>query len=233
VTVVGRTGDEAGQTIASDDGAFALEDVAEGTYTVVAAAPNYRAAANVVAVQPPETRTAVSLLGTGSLVGKVARARDGSPLEAHIDLLNNCGAVAVECQSGKDGAFVIPDLLEGDYELIAVLAGYRAAPTPVAVRRGSTEVTRLDLTGVGHLYGAVSGPHGGWLPGVSVTLTDSSGKEVASTSTDDAGSYHFGGVPEGAYTVCVPSSARARATADVRVGSTLAIDLTLEAGRED
>ena len=59
----------------------------------------------------------------------------------------------------------------------------------------------VALVGMAHIYGAVEGPGGGWLPGVLLTLTDVSDRVVAITKTDAAGSYHFSCVPEGSYTV--------------------------------
>ncbi|MGO9660615.1 MAG: MFS transporter, partial [Acidimicrobiales bacterium] len=84
VTLVHPNGDEVGHTIAAEDGSFDLEDIEEGTYTLVAAAPNYRPAARVVALSHAETRAMVSLLGVGSLVVRIARARDGAAIAAEL-----------------------------------------------------------------------------------------------------------------------------------------------------
>ena len=51
VTLVTADGDEAGHAIAGSDGSFALGDMWEGTYTLVAAAPHFRPAASTVALR--------------------------------------------------------------------------------------------------------------------------------------------------------------------------------------
>ena len=55
----------------------------------------------------------------------------------------------------------------------------------------------VALVGMAHIYGAVEGPGGGWLPGVLLTLTDDSERVVAITKTDAAGSYHFSRLARG------------------------------------
>jgi hypothetical protein len=229
ITLVSPDGQEAGHAVASDDGSFTLPDVAEGTYTLVAVAPSYHPSARIVALKEPEANATVSLLEAGSLTGTVTRARNGSPLEAHLDLLNTGGGVAMQCQSGQDGTFLLPEVLEGDYQLVAHLSGYRSATVHVTLRRGAVQTTQLALTGIGHLYGAVSGPGGGWLPGVTVALIDDSGAKVATTSTDGAGSYHFADVLEGSYTLRVAAPGAATATVEVGAGTLVAADLTLDA----
>jgi hypothetical protein len=231
VTLVRANGEEVARAVSGVDGSYALAEIAEGTYTLVATAPDHRASASIVYVPTGNTGDgAITLLGLGSVTGAVVRAKDGSPLEARLELSNPNGGVAVQCLSAADGTFAIPDILEGDYDLAAELSGYRREVVRLGVQRGSTQAANLRLVGLGHLYGAVSSPRGGWLPGVAVTLVDLSGDAVAATSTDGAGSYHFPSVPEGPYTVRVPASgAAAIARVDVSVGATVAVDLLLAA----
>lgn len=229
VTLVGADGDEAGHAIAGEDGSFALGDVWEGTYTLIAAAPHFRPAASMVALKAEEATATVSLLGVGSLVGKVTMAKDGLPLAVEVDLVSPGGGLAAQCRTGNDGCFFFPDLLEGSYDLLVRSTGYRTETVAVVVDRTHTETIEIALVGQGHLYGAVSGPGGDWLPGSQVTLTDGSGEVVATTWTDDAGSYHFSDVPEGPYTVRATASSTAFSEVDMRAGSTIAVDLSLTA----
>jgi hypothetical protein len=87
------------------------------------------------------------------------------------------------------------------------------------------QTTDVELLGQGYLYGAVTGPGGGWLPDVHVTLTDRPGTVVATTGTDGAGSYHFSDVPEGWYTVSTTAGGTVASVVDIKPGSAIAADL--------
>jgi hypothetical protein len=226
VTLVHPNGDEVGHTTAAEDGTFDLDHVDEGTYTLVAVAPHYRPAASVVALGDREARASVRLLGVGSLVVRVARALDGVPLGAELELLNPEGGLTANCQTGDDGVAILPDLLEGDYELTVKRDNYLAANGPVVVRRGRTGTAEVHLVGLGHLYGAVLGPNGGWLPGLEVVLSDPSGAVMATTRTDAAGSYLFAAVTEGSYSVGVPL-ANVGTSVEVGAGSAVLADLVV------
>ena len=200
VTLVHPNGDEVGHTIAGEDGSFDLNDIEEGTYTLVAAAPHYRPAARVLALSHGETKAVVVLLGVGSLVVRVARSGR---------FTRGRGDRAAECRrrpggtgpDRSDGVSIVPDLLEGSYELIVRRDNYSPATGPVLIRRGRTGTAEVQLVGQGHLYGAVSGPDGGWVPDTRVALADRSGRVVGVTRTDGAGSYLFQAVAEGVHGV--------------------------------
>ena len=225
VTLVGPDGGEAGHAVTAGDGSFAVGDVSEGTYTVVAAAVHYRPTAAIVALRSGETNTSFALLGIGSLAGRVTRAMDGEPLGAEVELMSPSGGIAARCRTDERGGFVVSDLIEGPYQLTIESAGYRPESLRVVVKRGRPLAQDVALTGLGNLYGAVCGPEGGWVAHVDVALSDSSGRVVAVTTTDGAGSYHFPGVAEGTYSLSTPSGST-RAVA-VSPGSTVAADLTV------
>ena len=228
VTLVHPNGDEVGHTIAGEDGSFDLNDIEEGTYTLVAAAPHYRPAARVLALSHGETKAVVVLLGVGSLVVRVARARDGLPVAAEIELLNADGGLAAQVQTAPDGVSIVPDLLEGSYELIVRRDNYSPATGPVLIRRGRTGTAEVQLVGQGHLYGAVSGPDGGWVPDTRVALADRSGRVVGVTRTDGAGSYLFQAVAEGSYTVSAGSE-EAAVKVEISAGTAVQADIALPA----
>ncbi len=56
VTLVTTDGDEAGHAIAGSDGWFAVGDMREGIYTLIAAAPHFRPAASTFALSSEEAR---------------------------------------------------------------------------------------------------------------------------------------------------------------------------------
>jgi hypothetical protein len=177
------------------------------------------ARADAVAGDLPERRA------TGSLRVRVTGARDGSPLKAELALVNSEAEVLLRHWTGSDGELVVPDLAPGDYELVVQSLGYRPETMPVAVGPGATRAVEIGLVGVGHIYGAVAGPTGGWLPGVLVTLTDGSGTVVATTKSDNGGSFHFTRVPEGSYTLAAPAWAGAGSPIETGPGSVVGADV--------
>jgi hypothetical protein len=227
VTLVTADGDEAGHAIAGSDGSFAVGDVGEGTYTLIAAAPHFRPAASTFPLSSEEAAVMINLLGIGSITGKVTAAKDGAPMTVDIELVCRDGDVAAQYRTGKDGRFSLTDLVEGSYELVVPHGGYRTAEVPIVVDRGQTLTIDVAMVGVGHIYGAVTGPGGGWVPGAQVTLADGSGRVVATTGTDGAGSYRFSGIPEGPYTVHAPALGGAFSAVEVQAGSTVAADVNL------
>jgi hypothetical protein len=228
VTLVDSVGQEAGCVVAGKDGCFALVDLREGNYTLVAAAPTYRPSVNPVALQDGRADAAVTLVGIGSLVARVTRAKDGSALVAEIELRGPKDNPAMIASTDNDGNFTVTDLVEGNYTMLVRSAGYQDRKVPVTIRRAATEQTEVAMVGLGHLYGAVSGPGGGWLPGALVNLTDSSGRLISSAETDGAGSYHFAQLLEGSYNIVVVLPDGTAATeVNIEPGTAVLADVTL------
>jgi MFS family permease len=227
VTIVNSDGDEAGHAIAGSDGSFAVGDMWEGTYTLIAAAPHFRPTANAFTVGSAGVLAALCLTGIGSLAGKVTAAKDGQPMSVDIGLVSPDEGVSVQCRTGKDGRFLLSDVAEGSYELVAWGPGYRTVEMPIVVKRAETLTIGVAMVGLGYLYGALTGPGGEWVPGAQIALTDGTGTVVATTSTDGAGSYRFSQVPEGPYTVRATAFDAAYSVVEVEAGSTVAADVTL------
>lgn len=225
LTLMSLGGDRVGQGVSDTRGRFSIEAGTAGSYTLVATAPTYRAATKVVHVGADGGRTELKLFGLGSLTGKVTSAKDGSPLEADLVLQAGEGAVAMRCRAGADGAFSFPDVLEGSYELVASAKGHGTERLPMDIGRGTASMTTITLTGFGHIYGAICSSQGAWVPDVSVTLSLLSGEPVATTRTDDAGSYRFGEVTEGTYLLCAGDSQGL--PVEVRAGQAVAADVRL------
>ena len=234
ITLVSPGGEEAAHGYSGEDGWFYWADVPEGTYTLVAVAPSYRASAAIVSVQNDDARADVSLLGLGAIAGVVRRAQDNAPVGAEVELLNRQGSPVIVARTGQGGDFVLLDILEGDYELVVRATDYGLRKVAVHVARGGTFVANVALQGIGNLYGAVLSAGGGWVPDVKVELHDGAGFTVAGTRTDSAGSYHFSGIPEGRYTVSVSSEGESTATGSVTVdigaGQTVGADVTVRDG---
>jgi MFS family permease len=227
VTLVNSEGDEAGHAIAGSDGSFAVGDMWEGNYTLIAAAPHFRPGASTLAVQSEGAHAALSLVGIGSLAGKVTTAKDGQPMSVDIELFSPDEGVSAQGRTGKDGCFLLSDVPDGAYELVARSAGYRTEEVPVVVERAETVTIGVVMVGLGHLYGAVTGPGGEWVPRAELALTDRTGSVVATTWSDGAGSYRFADIPEGTYSVHAAAFDAACPVVEVEAGSTVAADVTL------
>ncbi len=186
-----------------------------------------------VALLGGDSRGVLELTTAGSLSVRVTRARDGSPVKAELALLSSGADVVLRHWTDGDGGLIVPDLPAGHYELVVQSLGYRPETRPVAVTESGARSVEVGLVGVGHIYGAVAGPGGGWLPGVLITLTDASGAVVATTKSDSAGSFHFTRVLEGSYTVAAPTWAAAIAAVETGPGSVVAADVEFVRSREE
>lgn len=144
--IVGATvfvNDERGEVVtsctAADGGAYAIEQLAPGSYTLVASAPGCLPASDLVAVtgQEPIVRD-VTLAAAVALHG-TARTADGRAIpDARVTLLDPQGHTVAVTDSGADGRYEFAGIPDGDYTLIAT--GF----PPVA------DVIRLGGDGVCH-----------------------------------------------------------------------------------
>lgn len=110
-------------------------------------------------------------------------------------------------ESREDGSYTIQGLETGQYTLVATgsKVGYVRGkyPQPVSVRApNTTEAIDFVMTLGGSLQGVVRDGNGVPLPGVKVEVHDPEiWSEIASTRTDDTGSYLLGGIPAGSYCI--------------------------------
>jgi MFS family permease len=199
----------------------------------VGGTPNQETTPTDVTLTRGRAGDVLELAGLGSLAVKVTRSKDGSPLKAELALLRSATDIVLRHWTDGDGELIVPDLPAGHYEVVVQSIGYQPETMPVAVTESGTRSVNVGLVGVGHIYGAVSGPGGGWLPGVLITLADGSGAVVATTTSDDAGSFRFTRVPEGSYTVAAPAWAGADAQVETGPGSVVAADVEFAASREE
>ncbi|MFI6995206.1 S8 family serine peptidase [Nonomuraea wenchangensis] len=158
---------------------------------------------------------------TGDLSGTVTSG--GAPLAGATVTVS--GAVTRTVTTGADGAYTIPRLLEGDYELTAAKFGYDTATARVTIAAGQSATADLAMTQ--KAGGTVSGT-------VSTAGTPEAGATVAargtpvSAVTDAAGRYSLT-LPEGAYELTVTPASRCStpATAEVTVSGNVTKDIEL------
>ncbi|GAA1756822.1 MFS transporter [Luedemannella helvata] len=135
VSLVDGTGAVVAAARTGRDGAYAVDDLVGGVYTLAATGPARPAVA--VRVDLPATGQAerdVSLL-PGARVFGAARDERWRPLPGiRVALLDSRGVVVVETITNRDGAYAFRDLREGLYTVVAT--GYPPVSATLQVERG-------------------------------------------------------------------------------------------------
>ena len=135
VTLTDARGEVTGASITTNDGEYAFHGVGSGTYTLVASAERMRPTAVLLTVpesgllrQDLELASAVVLAGTARTNG------DRAVPDARITVLDGDGNVAAVARTDSEGRYVISDLTEGDYTVVA--SGYPPATSQVNLLGG-------------------------------------------------------------------------------------------------
>lgn len=207
-------------TVTDENGAYTLEGIPAGTYTVAGVKDSYLLSDGAGVVLSSGDTTQVNLVCTqdaslalGTIAGVVQTLVNlvQTPLSgAKISLLNAASEVVATTYSVDDGEFAFYDLADGAYTLIASAAGYiTTAPMAVTILDGSIANVVLSMTVDSRTYnGTVSGiirdQNGNAVAGCFVGLFQvAAGQEllIATTKTNTDGKYLFGGVTSGEYLV--------------------------------
>lgn len=208
------------RTVTDENGAYTLEGIPAGTYTVAGVKDGYLLSDGAGVVLSSGDTTQVNLVCTqdaslalGTIAGVVQTLVNlvQTPLSgAKISLLNAASEVVATTYSVDDGEFAFYDLADGAYTLIASAAGYiTTAPMAVTILDGSIANVVLSMTVDSRTYnGTVSGiirdQNGNAVAGCFVGLFQvAAGQEllIATTKTNTDGKYLFGGVTSGEYLV--------------------------------
>ncbi|HVW42752.1 MAG TPA: MFS transporter [Amycolatopsis sp.] len=135
VTLTDARGEVTGASITTGEGEYAFHGVGSGTYTLVASAERMRPTAMLLTVpesgllrQDVELSSAVVLAGTARTNGERVVP------DARITVLDAEGNVAAVARTDSEGQYVISDLPEGDYTVVA--SGYPPATSQVNLLGG-------------------------------------------------------------------------------------------------
>ncbi|MGW5451431.1 MFS transporter [Nocardia sp. NPDC003979] len=120
VTVTDLRGEVIGAAVTGGDGTYACHGVVSGVYTLVAAAEHMRPSAITLSVPAGGVlRQDIELSATAVLTGS-AHADDGNPVpNALVSVLDAAGAVTATARTDENGRYVVADLREGQYTVIA------------------------------------------------------------------------------------------------------------------
>ncbi|MFB7874685.1 MFS transporter [Nocardia sp. NPDC056064] len=142
ITLTDAEGDVVGAAITGEDGVYVCRDVVSGTYTLVAVADHMRPAA--VALTVPDTGSLhhdIDLEPMAILVGSAWVDGDRPVADVQITVLDAGGDPAATTRTDEKGRYLVPDLPEGEYTVVA--RGYPPTASQVSVTRG--EITH-DVT---------------------------------------------------------------------------------------
>ncbi|MEU6688044.1 MFS transporter [Streptomyces sp. NPDC046832] len=201
LTLIDVTGQQTGRVASGEDGRYALASPGPGSYVLIAAAGGHQPQAVTVTVGERPVELDIVLGGAGNLVGTVVTA-DGTPVrDATVTLTNVHGEVVATTRSGREGGYVIPELVAGEYTLAASAPAFRPAALPVTVQAARETRRDIELAGGAVLRGTVRAGGGRPVEDARVTLLDVAGNVVDTLTTGADGTFRFVDLSSGEYTV--------------------------------
>ncbi|MEU6572445.1 MFS transporter [Streptomyces sp. NPDC046805] len=231
LTLIDVAGQQIGRGASGEDGRYALSTPGSGSYVLIAAAGGHQPQAVSVTVGERPVELDVVLGGAGRLAGTVLTA-DGSPVrDATVTLTNVHGEVVSTTRSGREGGYVISELVAGEYTLAASAPAFRPAALPVSVQAARETRQDVELAGGAVLRGTVRAGGGRPVEDARVTLLDAAGNVVDTLTTGADGTFRFIDLSSGEYTVIAAGYPPVATVLQVAGGGRTERDLQL--GHED
>ncbi|ANH94277.1 MFS transporter [Streptomyces sp. SAT1] len=231
LTLIDVGGLQIGRGASGEDGRYALSTPGSGSYVLIASAGGHQPQAVSVTVGERPVELDVVLGGAGRLAGTVCTA-DGSPVrEATVTLTNVHGEVVASTRSGREGGYVITELVAGEYTLAASAPAFRPAALPVSVQAARETRQDVELAGGAVLRGTVRASGGRVVEDARVTLLDAAGNVVDTLTTGPDGTFRFVDLSSGEYTVIAAGYPPVATVLQVAGGGRTERDLQL--GHED
>ncbi|MER7180037.1 MFS transporter [Streptomyces hyaluromycini] len=231
LTLIDAVGRQVGRGASGEDGRYALATPGSGSYVLIAAAGGHQPQAVSVTVGERPVELDVVLGGAGRLAGSVLTA-DGTPVrDATVTLTNVHGEVVASVRSGREGGYVITELVAGEYTLAASAPAFRPAALPVTVQASRETRQNVELAGGAVLKGTVRAGGGRPVEDARVTLLDAAGNVVDTLTTGADGTFRFVDLSSGEYTVIAAGYPPVATVLQVAGGGRTERDLQL--GHED
>ncbi|MEU2537324.1 MFS transporter [Streptomyces iakyrus] len=201
LTLIDAAGQQTGRGTSGEDGRYALATPSPGSYVLIATAGGHQPQAVSVTVGEHPVELDIVLGGAGNLVGTVLTA-DGTPVrDATVTLADVHGEVVATTRSGREGGYVITELVAGEYTLAASAPAFRPAALPVTVQAARETRRDIELAGGAVLRGTVRAGGGRRVEDARVTLLDMAGNVVDTLTTGADGTFRFVDLSAGEYTV--------------------------------
>lgn len=231
LTLIDAAGQQIGRGASGEDGRYALATPGSGAYVLIAAAGGHQPQAVSVTVGERPVELDVVLGGAGRLAGTVVTA-DGTPVrDATVTLTNVHGEVVAATRSGREGGYLITELVAGEYTLAASAPAFRPAALPVTVQAARETRQDIELAGGAVLRGTVRAGGGRPVEDARVTLLDAAGNVVDTLTTGPDGTFRFVDLSSGEYTVIAAGYPPVATVLQVAGGGRTERDLQL--GHED
>ncbi|WAM00473.1 MFS transporter [Streptomyces sp. Je 1-369] len=231
LTLIDVAGRQIGRGASGDDGRYALATPGTGSFVLIAAAGGHQPQAVTVTVGERPVELDVVLGGAGRLAGTVVTA-DGTPVrDAAVTLTDVRGEVVATTRSGREGGYVITELVAGEYTLAASAPAFRPAALPVTVQASRETRQDVELAGGAVLRGTVRAGGGRPVEDARVTLLDAAGNVVDTLTTQVDGTFRFVDLSSGEYTVIAAGYPPVATVLQVAGGGRTERDLQL--GHED
>ncbi|MEU4995899.1 MFS transporter [Streptomyces sp. NPDC021622] len=231
LTLIDVGGRQIGRGASGEDGRYALSTPGSGSFVLIAAAGGHQPQAVTVTVGERPVELDVVLGGAGRLAGSVLTA-DGSPVrDAAVTLTDVRGEVVATTRSGREGGYVITELVAGEYTLAASAPAFRPAALPVTVQASRETRQDVELAGGAVLRGTVRAGGGRPVEDARVTLLDAARNVVDTLTTREDGSFRFIDLSSGEYTVIAAGYPPVATVLQVAGGGRTERDLQL--GHED
>ncbi|MEU5952902.1 MFS transporter [Streptomyces sp. NPDC047525] len=231
LTLIDVAGQQIGRGASGDDGRYALSTPGSGSFVLIAAAGGHQPQAVTVTVGERPVELDVVLGGAGRLAGSVVTA-DGTPVrDAAVTLTDVRGEVVATTRSGREGGYVITELVAGEYTLAASAPAFRPAALPVSVQASRETRQDVELAGGAVLRGTVRAGGGRPVEDARVTLLDAAGNVVDTLTTSQDGTFRFIDLSSGEYTVIAAGYPPVATVLQVAGGGRTERDLQL--GHED
>ncbi|MCX4445779.1 MFS transporter [Streptomyces sp. NBC_01789] len=231
LTLIDVQGQQVGRGASGEEGRYALSVPGAGSYVLIAAAGGHQPQAVSVTVGERPVELDVVLGGAGRLAGTVVTA-DGVPVrDAAVTLTDVRGEVVASTRSGREGGYVITELVAGEYTLAASAPAFRPAALPVSVQAARETRQDIELAGGAVLRGIVRATAGRPVEDARVTLLDAAGNVVDTVTTGPDGAFRFVDLSTGEYTVIAAGYPPVATVLQVAGGGRTERDLQL--GHED
>ncbi|MFC8343712.1 MFS transporter [Streptomyces sp. NPDC057280] len=231
LTLIDVTGQQIGRGASGEDGRYALSTPGSGAYVLIAAAGGHQPQAVSVTVGERPVELDVVLGGAGRLAGSVVTADGAIVRDATVTLTNVHGEVVATTRSGREGGYVITELVAGEYTLAASAPAFRPAALPVTVQAARETRQDIELAGGAVLRGTVRASGGRPVEDARVTLLDAAGNVVDTLTTGADGTFRFIDLSSGEYTVIAAGYPPIATVLQVAGGGRTERDLQL--GHED
>lgn len=201
LTLTDSSGRQVDRGTTDEQGRYRLAVPSGGTYVLIAAAGRFQPGAVMVPVADRPVRRDIELEGSGGLAGVVYSR--GLPVPgATVVLTDARGDVVASRITGSGGGYSFADLVAGAFALTVTAVGYRPAAMSVTVSEGRQGTVDVELSSGTRLAGVVQSDSSGRpVAEAQVTVLDAEGTVIASTLTDEDGTYSFTDLIDGDYTV--------------------------------